>query len=113
VSGASVEMDVAPYLKDGRVRVPVRFLAEALGFPVEYDFSDPTNKIVTVHAVEDIVLTIGSNKALVGTEEVELDAAPEIVNGRTMVPVRFVAETLGFDVQWADGVVTLTQKEQP
>lgn len=113
VSGASVEMDVAPYLKDGRVMVPVRFLAEALGFPVEYDFSDPTNKIVTVHAVEDIVLTIGSNKALVGTEEVDLDAAPEIVNGRTMVPVRFVAETLGFDVQWADGVVTLTQKEQP
>jgi len=113
VSGEAVEMDVAPYLKDGRVMVPVRFLAEALGFPVEYDFSDPTNKIVTVHAVEDIVLTIGSNKALVGTQEVELDAAPEIVNGRTMVPVRFVAETLGFDVQWADGVVTLTQKEQP
>jgi len=50
---------------------------------------------------------------LVETEEVELDAAPEIVNGRTMVPVRFVAETLGFDVQWADGMVTLTQKEQP
>jgi len=93
--------------------VPVRFLAEALGFSVDYDFSDPTNKIVTVHAVEDIVLTIGSNKALVGTQEVELDAAPEIVNGRTMVPVRFVAETLGFDAQWADGVVTLTQKEQP
>jgi len=113
VSGEAVEMDVAPYLKDGRVMVPVRFLAEALGLPVDYDFSDPTNKIVTVHAVEDIVLTIGSNKALVGTQEVELDAAPEIVNGRTMVPVRFVAETLGFDVQWADGVVTLTQKEQP
>ena len=113
VSGEAVEMDVAPYLKDGRVMVPVRFLAEALGFPVDYDFSDPTNKIVTVHAVEDIVLTIGSNKALVGTQEVELDAVPEIVNSRTMVPVRFIAETLGFDVQWADGVVTLTQKEQP
>jgi len=113
VSGEAVEMDVAPYLKDGRVMVPVRFLAEALGLPVDYDFSDPTNKIVTVHAVEDIVLTIGSNKALVGTQEVELDAAPEIVNSRTMVPVRFIAETLGFDVQWADGVVTLTQKEQP
>jgi len=60
--------------------------------------------------VEDIVLTIGSNKALVGTEEVELDAVPELVNGRTMVPVRFIAETLGFEVQWADGVVTLTQQ---
>jgi len=113
VSGEAVEMDVAPYLKDGRVMVPVRFLAEALGLSVDYDFSDPTNKIVTVHAVEDIVLTIGSNKALVGTQEVELDAVPEIVNSRTMVPVRFIAETLGFEVQWADGVVTLTQKEQP
>jgi len=113
VNDETVEMDVAPFVKDGRVMVPIRFLAEALGYTVDYDFSDPTNKIVTVHAVEDIVLTIGSNKALVGTQEVELDAAPEIVNGRTMVPVRFVAETLGFDVQWADGVVTLTQKEQP
>jgi len=90
--------------------VPIRFLAEALGYTVDYDFSDPTNKTVTVHAVEDIVLTIGSNKALVGTEEVELDAVPELVNGRTMVPVRFIAETLGFEVQWADGVVTLTQQ---
>jgi len=113
VNNKTVEMDVAPFVKNGRVMVPIRFLAEALGYTVDYDFSDPTNKTITVHAVEDIVLTIGSNKALVGTEEVELDAVPELVNGRTMVPVRFVAETLGFEVQWADGVVTLTQKEQP
>jgi len=112
VNGETVEMDVAPFVKNGRVMVPIRFLAEALGYTVDYDFSDPTNKTVTVHAVEDIVLIIGSNKALVGTEEVELDAVPELVNGRTMVPVRFVAETLGFEVQWADGVVTL-KKQQP
>jgi len=112
VNDETVEMDVAPFVKNGRVMVPIRFLAEALGYTVDYDFSDPTNKTITVHAVEDIVLTIGSNKALVGTEEVELDAVPELVNGRTMVPVRFVAETLGFEVQWADGVVTLTQQQQ-
>jgi len=111
VNDETVEMDVAPFVKNGRVMVPIRFLAEALGYTVDYDFSDPTNKTVTVHAVEDIVLTIGSNKALVGTEEVELDAVPELVNGRTMVPVRFVAETLGFEVQWADGVVTLKQQQ--
>ena len=113
VNDETVEMDVAPFVKDGRVMVPIRFLAETLGYTVDYDFSDPTNKTVTVHAVEDIVLTIGSNKALVGTEEVELDAVPELVNGRTMVPVRFVAETLGFEVQWVDGVVTLKQQQQP
>jgi len=111
VNNKTVEMDVAPFVKNGRVMVPIRFLAEALGYTVDYDFSDPTNKTITVHAVEDIVLTIGSNKALVGTEEVELDAVPELVNGRTMVPVRFVAETLGFEVQWADGVVTLKQQQ--
>lgn len=111
VNDKTVEMDVAPFVKNGRVMVPIRFLAEALGYTVDYDFSDPTNKTITVHAVEDIVLTIGSNKALVGTEEVELDAVPELVNGRTMVPVRFVAETLGLEVQWTDGVVTLKQQQ--
>jgi hypothetical protein len=53
---------------------------------------------------------VGSKAALIGGEAVSLDAAPVIIAGRTMVPVRFLAEALGFTVDYSDGVVTLTQQ---
>lgn len=49
---------------------------------------------------EGLILTIGSNKAKAFNEDVELDAAPIIRNGRTMLPARFVAENLGATVAW-------------
>ncbi len=48
----------------------------------------------------NIELTIGEKTAKVDGEEVELDVAPKIENGRTLVPLRFLAETLGFDIEW-------------
>jgi len=47
-----------------------------------------------------IILTIGSTTALAEGREVELDVAPRIENGRTLVPIRFVAEALGCRVEW-------------
>ena len=48
----------------------------------------------------EIVLKIGDEKALVNNEEVELDAAPIIKDNRTFVPLRFIAENLGCNVEW-------------
>ena len=47
-----------------------------------------------------IVLKIGDKKALVNSKTVELDVAPKIENGRTLVPIRFISEALGCDVEW-------------
>lgn len=109
-NGETKQLDVAPYIADGRTMVPLRALCEALGLTVNYDFTKPDEKKVTISGAEDIVLTVGSKTALIGGEAASLDAAPVIVSGRTMVPVRFLAEALGFAVDYSDGVVTLTQQ---
>lgn len=55
---------------------------------------------ITIGEAPRIVLTIGSTTALVDGREVELDAAPRIENGRTLVPIRFIAEHLARRVDW-------------
>ncbi len=49
-----------------------------------------------------IVLTVGSNIATVNGETITTDVAPVIVNGRTMLPIRFIAEALGAEVEWVE-----------
>jgi hypothetical protein len=98
VNGVKFTMDVAPYIKGNRTYVPVRYLGEALGAEVQWD---EVNKTVTVtRGDKSVVLVIGSMTAKVNGEDVQMDVAPEIVNGRTMLPARWVAEGLGFEVGW-------------
>lgn len=49
---------------------------------------------------DEIVLTIGSTEAIVNGKEITLDVAPVIMNNRTLVPIRFVSEALGYEVSW-------------
>lgn len=63
-----------------------------------------------------VEMTVGSKTMLVDGKPIEMDVAPEIVPpGRTMLPVRFVAEGLGAEVEWyeAEKRVRLTRKEHP
>lgn len=85
------------------------------GLTKAYDFSEKVSKGFTLYAkwvetTEDntIVLTIGSKKASVFGEEVENDVAPIIRNDRTMLPIRFIAEALGADVEWDNDTRTVT-----
>ncbi|MBR0366286.1 MAG: copper amine oxidase N-terminal domain-containing protein, partial [Clostridia bacterium] len=94
------EGDTHPFIEDGRTLVPMRAIFEALDTTVEWDAenrrvtaNDPVNETT-------IVLTIDSNIMLVGDEKVELDVPAKIVNDRTMVPVRAIAESLGCVVDW-------------
>ena len=98
------EMDVAPIIVEGRTLLPIRFIAEPLGATVGWD---GTEKKVTV-SLEDIFieLWIGKPLARVNGEYKLIDpknpnVKPIIVPpGRTMLPVRFVAENLGCKVDW-------------
>lgn len=91
--------DQKPYInKDSRTMVPVRFVSEALGAAVAWEEANKTVKIE--HKGNAIELTIGSDKAKKGTEAVLLDTRADIVNNRTMVPLRFVSECLGSLVEW-------------
>ena len=104
LDGEAVETDVDPFILDGRTLVPVRVISENLGADVSWDAATQQVTITTEEKI--IVLTIGSSMALVDGEETELPdgVAASLVQveggSRTMVPVRFISEQLGADVQW-------------
>lgn len=93
---------VEPQIINGRTMVPMRKIFETLGATVEWDGE---NRIVTGTKEDtEIKLQIGSNiatKTVSGeTKNIELDVTPTIVDGRTLVPVRFIAESLDKTVGW-------------
>jgi hypothetical protein len=98
VDGNASVLDVAPFIKDGRTFVPVRFIAEALGADVKYDAA--TQTVTATRGDDVVVLTIGSNVMTVNGEAQVTDVAPFIVDGRTVLPFRALAEAFGSEVTW-------------
>ncbi|MDH7577577.1 MAG: copper amine oxidase N-terminal domain-containing protein [Bacillota bacterium] len=90
--------DQPPVLEGGRVLVPLRVIFEALGASVTYD--PAAKKITAVRGQDQIILTVGSLSAFKNDALVKLDVPPRIVGGRTLVPLRFVSEALGCEVDW-------------
>lgn len=104
-----MQLDVNPIIVNGRTLVPIR-IAEELGYIVNWD---GVNKIVTLekesiyqHRNRDRILLEISNPTVRKISMANditlttLDVAPIIKNGRTLIPIRFVAEELGIDVFW-------------
>src|SRR5690554_1003352 len=89
INGHIINMDSLPYIKDQRTMVPIRFVAESLNADVEWFGKE--KKAVIKDTDKVIELVIGSNKITVNGEEKIMDTTVELVNGRTMVPIRFVA----------------------
>ena len=111
LNGEAIDFaDQAPEIVEGRTLVPLRAIFEALGASVEWD---QATKTVT-SGMDDVTikLTIGDNTLYRNGEGVTLDVAAQILNGRTMVPARAIAEAYGVDVQWdaATRTVVLTQE---
>jgi len=110
VNGVNKIMDVAPYIKAGRTYVPVRYLGEALGADVAWD--EVTKTVTLTKGDKSVVLEIGSTIAKVNGADVQMDVAPEIVNGRTMLPARWVAQGLGYMVGWNEVLKQVVVQEQ-
>lgn len=98
LDGAQMNFDVAPVVENGRTLVPVRPLSEALGFTVTWDEAEQLVSLTRDGTT--IVLWVDSTKVLVGDKESHLEVPTRVVNGRTMVPLRFISETLGSHVTW-------------
>lgn len=91
-------MDVAPYIKNGRTYVPVRYLAEALGAKVDWD---PARRLATLTKGDTRVeLAVEDANICVNGKYTTMDVKPEVVNGRMMLPARYVAEAFGALVSW-------------
>ena len=99
----SVKMDAAPMISNDRTFVPVRFLGNALGVDDNNIVWDNSSRTAILKGKNELKLTIGRKAITVNSQEKAIDVAPMIVDpGRTMLPARYVAEGLGFTVDWDD-----------
>ncbi|HEX9063114.1 MAG TPA: copper amine oxidase N-terminal domain-containing protein, partial [Clostridia bacterium] len=90
--------NVLPVIKENRTLIPVRALVESLGGNVDWDSS---RSLITITLGDKVVkLTLNSDTAYVNDKTTKLDIPAQTINGRTMVPLRFVSENFGKKVDW-------------
>jgi hypothetical protein len=102
LDGNIIEFDQPPIIENDRTLVPVRKIFEAMGATV--DWNDETNTATGTKGYIIIVMQIGNNIITKNGQQIELDVPPQIVNDRTLVPVRAVAEGLNCTVGWDDNL---------
>jgi hypothetical protein len=107
------EQGTKPIIKNNRTLVPIRAIIESPGGTIAWDGT--AKKVTLVLGSTTMQLWIGSSTAKVNDKDVPIDkddpkVVPEIINSRTMIPLRFVAENLGCDVLWESNAQTVTIK---
>ncbi len=110
VNGAEREIDpgraTVPIIKSGRTLIPIRTVIESLGGYLEWDGA---KSLVTISCDgTEIRLTINSKRIFVNGIGKDNDVAPEIINDRTYLPLRFLLENLGYKVEWDASTSTIT-----
>lgn len=117
VNGQLVKFDVPPVIKNNRTLIPVRAVTNALGATVEWDRD--TNDVTVTKAVYsdvdinvvveiNVIIDLDTGKFYKDGVELDFDVPAQVVNNRTVVPIRFLAEIFGMKIDWdndLDGVV--------
>lgn len=102
LNGEQLVFDVAPEITDGCTMVPLRKIFEEIGALVKWDAANQT--VNARKGAKTVSMTIGEKAVTVtkngASETVSLDAAPALVSGRTLIPLRAAAESFGLDVSW-------------
>lgn len=99
MDGKLLECDVTPIIRDGRTLVPFRTIAEAFNLQVRW--INQTQEVEVAGQGINLKMRIGMQEAWKNGLPVQLDVPPLILEGRTMVPIRFVSEAIGCQVDWA------------
>jgi hypothetical protein len=105
VNGREVSLDQPPVFYRSRITVspaqiliPIRFVVEALGAQVDWR---PQTRTARIRRGEyDLRLRVGQEEHLLNGKTIETHVPPRIINGRTMVPIRFVSQSMGGTVNW-------------
>ena len=109
VDGTAKNVDeegTTPVIRNDRTLVPIRAIIEAAGGNVEWDGDTKTATIT--YNTDEIRLVIDSTTAYLNNAAQTLDVAPAIINDRTMLPIRFIAESFKFTVGWEQETQTIT-----
>ncbi|WP_411342850.1 N-acetylmuramoyl-L-alanine amidase [Paenibacillus sp. WLX1005] len=93
---------------DGSVMIPIRVVSENLGYKVQWNQSE--GRVTIDSDSKSIQLFIGKKSAAIGNTTYNLNTAPVVQNGTTLVPIRLVSEQMGIGLSWnnSDKIVTLT-----
>ena len=112
LNGKPISFDTAPCLDNGRVLVPMRGILESLGYTVEWQ--NDTKSVLATGNDTQILMPLGSKTVSVNNKSVSVDAPAKLVSGRTLVPLRFLAEYSGAEVVWnnAEKTVNITSEEK-
>lgn len=110
IDGEKVEFDVKPMLMNDRTLVPMRKIFEALGAVVTWDDETQTafgtdGKVVIAFQIDNNIMTKSAANA--ESEIIELDVPAQLINDRTLVPIRAISESFGCDVDWIDELQTV------
>ncbi|MHA7963918.1 stalk domain-containing protein [Paenibacillus sp. CAU 1782] len=105
VNGIPVDFDQQPIVKDGRTLVPLRQIFEALNAEVNWDEAAKT--VTGTRGQTSVKLVIGASSGHVNGQAVPLETPAETVNGRTLVPARFISESFGGHVDWDPATKTV------
>jgi hypothetical protein len=97
-NGNQLELDNPPVIQNGRLLVPIRPIAEAMGAQLSWE---PATRTVGLTLGDTSVsLIIGGSIAYVNGQQKQLDVPAQVIKGNTFVPLRFVSEALGATVKW-------------
>jgi hypothetical protein len=102
---AIVFPDQKPVIRDSRTLVPIRPIAESLGFDV--DWNEQTRTVTINKGTSNVRLVVTQKIAKKNGQTINLDVPAQIINQRTMVPVRFIAEALSYNVNWNQATQTV------
>lgn len=114
LNGEALAFDVQPQLIDNRTMVPLRKIFEAMGAVV--DWNNDTQTVTATKGNKKVIATINNKDVYINGETKTLDVPPMVIDDRTLVPVRFVAEAFGANVDWDGATQTViigTKQSRP
>lgn len=101
LNGQKISFDVPPMIINDFTMVPMRAIFEALGYEVEWD--DANKSITAINSENTIFMKLLSNEMKYNDTTITLNVPPISIDDRTLVPVRAISETSGYNVSW-DGI---------
>lgn len=105
LDGKQLQFDVPPQTIEWRTMVPMRVIFEELGAEVYWE--DSTQTITAYKGSTTIVMQIGNKMLTKDGQQIEMDVPPLEIDGRTLVPVRAISESLGCNVSWIEDTQTV------
>ena len=110
INDKKIEMPIMPPVQiDGRTLVPTREVFEPMGASVEWKAAE--KKVFVNHGATLMILEVDSQNVWIDGETTQLDVPPKIINGKLMLPLRFIGETLGYEVEWQQETSNINIKQ--